>query len=90
MKSIKSILTLISIRVLQAAVIPEVLDGRSQVLFRNIAIPIGDLVTEKHNVPYPLYVRPSLPPDKFLDTPIRALVINKAELMEEQRQRVGE
>ena len=62
MKSL-SILRLISIRVLQAAVIPEVLDGRSQVLFRNITIPIGDLVTEKHNVPHPLLVCFSLPPN---------------------------
>ena len=66
------------------------LDGRSQVLFRNITIPIEDLVTEKHDVPHPLLVRLSLPPDQSLNTSIGALVINKAELMEEQRQRVGE
>jgi hypothetical protein len=70
---------------LQTPIIPEVLDGWPQVFFRNITIPIGNFITEKHDVSNPLLVRLSRTPDQLLNTPIRALVVKKAKLVEEQR-----
>jgi hypothetical protein len=64
-----------NIYILQTTKIPKVLDGRNQIFFRNITIPIGNLITEKHDVSHPLLVGLARTPNQLLDTQIRTLVI---------------